>query len=103
MGDDVAVAIFPCNQFGAQEPADDKSIKAFATGKGVDSPNAYVFAKGDVNGAKACETYQLVKGQTGMEIGWNFKGGFLVDKNGAIEAATDMGAVEQRVKDLRSK
>ena len=42
------VLAFPCNQFGAQEPGDNKQIKAFAAAKGFKGP---LFAKVDVNGA----------------------------------------------------
>ena len=42
------VLAFPCNQFGSQEPGDDKQIKAFAKDKGFKGP---LFAKVDVNGS----------------------------------------------------
>lgn len=45
----VEVAIFPCNQFGAQEPGTDEEINTFCAVKGVKDAN--VFTKGDVNGA----------------------------------------------------
>lgn len=98
--DGVALAIFPCNQFGSQEPASDDKIKAFAESKGVDSANTHVLAKGDVNGKNTGAMYQLVKAQTGMEIGWNFQGGFVVDKAGTIQQVKDMGQVEDIVKGL---
>ena len=50
---------FPCNQFGAQEPGTDAEILEFATSKyGVTFP---MFSKIEVNGAGACELYQLLK------------------------------------------
>lgn len=40
---------FPCNQFGEQEPADNKEIKQFAKARGADFP---MMSKVEVNGAK---------------------------------------------------
>ena len=75
------VAIFPCNQFGGQEPGSDKQVAEFCALKGVEGAN--VFTKADVNGPQTRPTYKLVKEQTKMgDIAWNFAGKFLVDKQG---------------------
>ncbi len=101
----VAVALFPCGQFGGQELAKDSDIVEFAQGKlgvsSTDGPDAYVFTKQDINGPKACETWKTVKAETGMsDPGWNFKGNFVVDKSGNIQAVGDMGSVEGIVNGL---
>jgi glutathione peroxidase len=77
---------FPCNQFGAQEPGDEKEIATFCkTTYGVTFP---MFAKIDVNGDNAHPLYKFLKkekkGIAGSEaIKWNFTK-FLVDRNGAV-------------------
>lgn len=79
---------FPCNQFGAQEPGDEKEIQNFcATNYGVTFP---MFAKVDVNGEKTHPLYQFLKkerkGLAGSEsIKWNFTK-FLVDRQGEVVA-----------------
>ena len=40
---------FPCNQFGEQEPGNNKEIKQFAKSRGADFP---MMGKVEVNGAK---------------------------------------------------
>lgn len=77
---------FPCNQFGAQEPASEEEIKQFCElNYGVKFP---LFAKIDVNGDAAAPLYQYLKkakpGLLGTEaIKWNFTK-FLVDRNGTV-------------------
>ncbi|MFZ5617039.1 MAG: glutathione peroxidase [Pseudomonadota bacterium] len=79
---------FPCNQFGAQEPGDEKEIQSFCSlNYGVTFP---MFAKVDVNGATAHPLYQFLKhekkGALGSEaIKWNFTK-FLVDGEGKVVA-----------------
>jgi glutathione peroxidase len=79
---------FPCNQFGAQEPGDEKEIQNFCSlNYGVTFP---MFAKVDVNGDSAHPLWKFLKkekkGLAGSEaIKWNFTK-FLVDKNGAVVA-----------------
>ena len=81
--DDVEVLLFPCNQFGGQEPGSDTEIEQFCTLKNVQG--ATVFTKGDVNGDNTRETYKLVKNELNMgDVAWNFAGKFIVDKNGKI-------------------
>ena len=79
---------FPCNQFGAQEPGSNEEILEFARSNyDVDFP---MFAKIEVNGAGACELYNLLKSAQpdadgNANIVWNFTK-FLVDRSGAVVA-----------------
>ncbi|MEZ5106940.1 MAG: glutathione peroxidase [Draconibacterium sp.] len=74
---------FPCNQFGNQEPGDEKSIsEGCLINYGVTFP---MFSKIDVNGETAHPIFkylkQELKGTLGSKIKWNFTK-FLVDKDG---------------------
>lgn len=79
-----AILGFPCNQFGAQEPGDEKAIQEFCSlNFGVTFP---LFAKIDVNGDQAHPLYRyLVKEKPGFlgtkRIKWNFTK-FLIDQDG---------------------
>jgi len=81
-----AVLGFPCNQFGAQEPANNEDIAAFcSTRYDVTFP---MFAKVEVNGPAAHPLFRLLKtsrkGLLGTEsIKWNFTK-FLVDREGNV-------------------
>ena len=76
---------FPCNQFGAQEPGDEKEIQQFCKLQyDVTFP---MFAKIEVNGPGTHPLYAHLKesarGILGTEaIKWNFTK-FLVDRNGS--------------------
>ena len=84
----VEVLAFPCNQFGAQEPGDEKEIASFCSlNYGVTFP---MFAKVDVNGENAHPLYKFIKkekkGLAGSEaIKWNFTK-FLIDGDGKVVA-----------------
>ncbi len=87
-GQGFAVAGFPCNQFGAQEPGAADEISEFCSvNYGVTFP---MFAKIDVNGADRHPLYaQLTEfpdaeGNAG-DIQWNFEK-FLVDGEGNVVA-----------------
>lgn len=74
---------FPCNQFGNQEPGDEKSIEAGCMmNYGV---TFQMFSKIDVNGEKAHPVFKYLKkelgGIFGSRIKWNFTK-FLLNKNG---------------------
>jgi glutathione peroxidase len=77
---------FPCNQFGHQEPGDAEEIQTFcSTNYDVSFP---LFAKIEVNGARAHPLYEFLKkakpGVLGSEaIKWNFTK-FLIDRNGMV-------------------
>jgi len=77
-----AVLGFPCDQFGHQEPGDEKEIANFC--KLTYDVSFPMFAKVDVNGANAHPLYQALKkaapGLLGTEaIKWNFTK-FLLDR-----------------------
>jgi glutathione peroxidase len=74
---------FPCNQFGGQEPGDEKSIEeGCMMNYGV---TFQMFSKVDVNGKNAHPLFKYLKselkGILGGRIKWNFTK-FLVDPNG---------------------
>ncbi|KAG2442274.1 hypothetical protein HXX76_002361 [Chlamydomonas incerta] len=76
---------FPCNQFGAQEPGSNQSIKQFAKSSyGVTFP---LMSKVDVNGPGAEPLFDWLKTQKGgiltSDIKWNFSK-FLVNKEGDV-------------------
>jgi len=77
---------FPCNQFGAQEPADERQIANFCSKNyGVTFP---MFGKIDVNGQAAHPLFRHLQsakaGILGSEaIKWNFTK-FLVDRQGNV-------------------
>jgi glutathione peroxidase len=77
---------FPCNQFGAQEPGNEAEIGAFCQiNYGVSFP---MFAKIDVNGARAHPLYEFLKSEKPGILGtknikWNFTK-FLIDRSGHV-------------------
>lgn len=81
-----AVLGFPCDQFGHQEPGGEAEIRRFCqTEYDVTFP---LFAKVEVNGAKAHPLFQWLKNQKPGVLGtrqikWNFTK-FLVDGNGQV-------------------
>lgn len=77
---------FPCNQFGRQEPGDDKTIHQFCTERYVVS--FPMFSKIEVNGPHALPLYDWLKTQkTGIlgssSIKWNFTK-FLIGRDGQV-------------------
>lgn len=79
------VLAFPCDQFGHQEPGDDKEIRSFCElNYGVEFP---LFSKIDVNGDNAHPLYTFLKSEKGGLLGdaikWNFTK-FLIDKQGNV-------------------
>ena len=77
---------FPCDQFGHQEPGDEAEIKNFCSlSYDVSFP---MFAKVDVNGAKAHPLFNWLKSQKSGFLGtegikWNFTK-FLVGRDGHV-------------------
>jgi glutathione peroxidase len=77
---------FPCDQFGNQEPGDEREIQQFCSlSYDVTFP---MFAKIEVNGAETHPLYRHLKaakkGLLGTEaVKWNFTK-FLVGRNGAV-------------------
>jgi glutathione peroxidase len=98
-----AVLGFPCNQFGRQEPGNEAEIRDFcASAYGITFP---LFAKIDVNGARAHPLFAFLKSrQRGLlgasAIKWNFTK-FLVDRAGRVTArfapSTAPDAIERHV------
>lgn len=74
--------LFPCNQFGGQEPWDEPKIKEFMLKY---SDGFEMFSKIDVNGSNAHPLFEFLKkkqsGTFGNFIKWNFTK-FLIDSNG---------------------
>lgn len=94
---------FPCNQFGSQEPGDEKEIKEFCKLKyGVSFP---LFAKIEVNGPNTDPLYQYLKSEKkgllmSEAIKWNFTK-FLVDKQGnVIQRYAPQAAPDSLAKDI---
>jgi glutathione peroxidase len=62
------ILIFPCNQFGEQEPGDANQISGFASSRGF---NGIILSKGNVNGPDTRPTFQFLKQSTGKkQINW---------------------------------
>jgi glutathione peroxidase-family protein len=96
----VKVAIFPCNQFGAQEPGSDAEIADFVLAKGVNPAQAVIFSKADVNGPATREAFKAVKDATGMvEISWNFAAQFIVDRDGNISKCENLNQAVDMVRE----
>ena len=77
------ILAFPCNQFGGQEPRNNKEIKEFCSlNYGVTFP---MFSRAEVNGKNAHPFFKYLKkklpGIMGERIKWNFTK-FLIDKEG---------------------
>jgi len=77
---------FPCDQFGHQEPGDEKEIQnSCSTRYDVSFP---MFAKTEVNGESAHPLYKAIKTEAPGLMGtpsikWNFTK-FLIDKQGKV-------------------
>ncbi len=74
LADGLRVIVFPCNQFGGQEPGSNAEIQNFCVTRfGVSFP---VMAKLDVNGEAAHSLFNALKraapGLLGTAIRWNF-------------------------------
>ncbi len=99
---------FPCNQFGAQEPADDRGIHQFCEDQyQVTFP---IFSKVDVNGPHAHPLFVWLKAHKAGVFGsaaikWNFTK-FLVDRSGHVVSRfgsrTTPAAIEPHVAALLS-
>ena len=80
------VLAFPCNQFGAQEPGDQKEIESFCS---LNYATKFpIFKKIDVNGSGAIDLYEYLKAKAPGFLGtkaikWNFTK-FLVNQEGEV-------------------
>jgi glutathione peroxidase len=83
-GHGFTVVGFPCNQFGAQEPGDERQILKFCTSRfGVTFP---LSAKLEVNGAGRHPLYAWLTSpdnRHGGDIEWNFEK-FLIARDGRV-------------------
>lgn len=79
------IAAFPANEFGAQEPGTDASIKTFCMSKYAVTFDLY--SKIVVKGDAIHPLYKYLTAESGFpgEIPWNFAK-FLVDKKGRVVA-----------------
>jgi len=78
------ILVFPCNQFGGQEPGTNADIKKYIIKKG--GRDLEMFSKIDVNGNSAHPLYKFLKAKVktrwGRErISWSYTK-FLVNRNG---------------------
>lgn len=101
--DGLVILGFPCNQFGNQEPGDEKSIsEGCLINYGVSFP---MFSKIEVNGKNAHPIFKYLKselgGLFGSKIKWNFTK-FLIDQNGEpierFAPTTKPGKIEKYIK-----
>jgi glutathione peroxidase len=83
-----AVAAFPANEFGGQEPGTNEQIKQFCSSKYHTTFDLY--AKIKVKGEGIHPLYAFLTSQPGMtgDIKWNFNK-FLVDADGKVVARFD--------------
>ena len=88
------MALFPCNQFGQQEPDDIYKIRAWAHEKKGVKQNAaiYIFEKGDCNGENVYKLLKILRARSSVidkkrgkcgEIPWNIAK-FLVNGDGEL-------------------
>lgn len=87
-GKGFAIAAFPANDFGAQEPGSDEQIKTFCVKEFKTTFDLY--SKISVKGAGMHPLYTFLTSRPGMsgDIKWNFNK-FLVDANGNVVARFD--------------
>ncbi len=102
--DGLVILGFPCNQFGKQEPGDEKSIaEGCVVNYGVTFP---MFSKVDVNGKEAHPLFKYLKselgGILGSKIKWNFTK-FLIDRTGKpVERFAPITKPESLEKDIKN-
>lgn len=108
----LALAGFPCNQFGKQEPGSSSEIATFCTENyGVTFD---MYEKVEVNGDGACALYKQLTStdtepQKAGKISWNFEK-FIIGRNGKVVARfnprtdpTDEKLIAVLEKELNSK
>eukprot|EP01041_Mallomonas_annulata_P011507 gene11507-24051_t len=81
------ILLFPCNQFGGQEPGNEEEVRKFAASQGFEG---IIMSKGDVNGVGVRPSFQYFKSRTGKKhISWNFDGKFIIDRTGEVHIADE--------------
>ena len=90
--DPVDIVVFPCNQFGKQEPGTAAEITEFCQKKGFEGD---VMQKIDVNGPNTHPVYLYLKKQAGpAKINWNFATYYVIDHEGNVEAFNGVEPME---------
>jgi len=90
------IVLFPCNQFGGQEPGDSKAITKFAKAQGFEG---VILSKADVNGPSTRIAFRYLKHATAKSyISWNFDGKFLIDRNGNVHTVNS--DVQSQIREL---
>lgn len=101
---DFEVLGFPCNQFGGQDPGNNKEISEFClVNYGVTFP---MFEKIEVKGENTHPIFKYLKenakGTLGSEIKWNFTK-FLINKDGnVVKRYGSMTKPEKLKKDIET-
>lgn len=82
--DFVEIMVFPCNQFGKQEPGSALEISEFCEKKGFQGT---IMEKIDVNGPNTHPVYLYLKQQAGpTNIKWNFATYYVIDHKGNVQS-----------------
>ena len=78
-GDSINIVVFPCNQFGSQEPLSNEEIFDFT--RKTYNAQFLVMGKIDVNGPETHPLYTFLKEATNThtDIAWNFSRYYFVD------------------------
>jgi glutathione peroxidase-family protein len=83
-GEKISLLVLPSGEFGGQELKTDEQIAEFVSNKGLptSAPGSFLMAKTTVKGAGCHPIIALGKSVFPGEIGWNFDGIFVFDKEG---------------------
>lgn len=97
----LSVLLFPCNQFGQQEPGSMSEIMSFIGQQNVDK--AKVFQKVSVKGDDADPLFDFLHDRTGHMPTWNFAK-YLIDPTGDhvrfYDTRDDLEEVEDMIRHL---
>lgn len=94
-GDKLSILGFPSREFGWQEFEKDEEIQEFAKSKNFPG---ILMKLGKIKGDEAPEVWKFFKDETGAsDPMWNFRGKFLVSKNGEVSVPTDLEADIERL------
>ena len=90
---------FPTGEFNQELPTDEAIAKfAYDRVKFPSAPRAFLLRKADLADRPA---WQLMQDQSGAAApAWNFKGKFLVSKDGAVQDASDIDDIAASIKAL---
>jgi len=94
-GKNLVILAFPSREFGWGETVNDEKIKKFWKSKNF---SGIMMKSGKIKGDTAPEVWRFFKDETGAsDPTWNFKGKFLVSKNGEVSVPTDLEADIERL------